>query len=291
LKAVEDLVSDPLAVPGDLFNFVADFWESLRREAAGKKDDCSNGNAYYTTHFAICYSRGVFTRLDPSSGYGDFENNLNHACRQRFSRCVWQNQLSGICDPMRHMFRRQSVTLERSLNDSARAYTRHFALYLDRHRAQLCAMSEQEIENRFARECAQSLRIQIQLAGNPTDQACKTPSQSVSPSAHLTACKAALQGIDVRSIRADVCDPPPKTVPGTTYVVLMVPITCEYGMVPNAANTGCQCPANTEQRGNACVPVAAHVEQCPADTPVGSFPNCCPRGRHFARGGCQPDPT
>jgi hypothetical protein len=49
-------------------------------------------------------------------------------------------------------------------------------------------------------------------------------------------------------------------------------------MVPNGLG-GCSCPAGTTFHNGRCTHVTA-TQQCPTDRPVGSPPNCCPRGTH-----------
>jgi len=82
-------------------------------------------------------------------------------------------------------------------------------------------------------------------------------------------------------------------------VITTPPATCGSGMIL-AGNGLCACPANTRWTGKACeggkggggfdmIKQATPAQRtCPADRPVGDFPNCCPNGTKFRFGKCSP---
>ncbi|WP_206523553.1 hypothetical protein [Mesorhizobium sp. M7A.F.Ca.US.007.01.1.1] len=87
--------------------------------------------------------------------------------------------------------------------------------------------------------------------------------------------------------------------------VLAVPsATCKFGMIL-AGNGLCACPANTKWTGKACeaagpgsggiglIKQAPQVQArvCPADRPMGAYPNCCPQGTEYRNGKCRSQKT
>ncbi len=66
---------------------------------------------------------------------------------------------------------------------------------------------------------------------------------------------------------------------------------CRGGMV-RMDEGDCACPAGTTWNGRTCVrtivsPPPPFVDHCPADRPIGDFPNCCPRGTYFDGSACR----
>jgi hypothetical protein len=70
-----------------------------------------------------------------------------------------------------------------------------------------------------------------------------------------------------------------------------VEVQCKSGLVKDARTGKCiACRRGMHAEGNACVPDKVKQKQpalCPADRPVGTYPNCCPQGYEFARGKCR----
>jgi hypothetical protein len=62
---------------------------------------------------------------------------------------------------------------------------------------------------------------------------------------------------------------------------------CRDGMVRNALG-GCGCPEGTTFRAGRCLHQARDAA-CPPGRPVGSPPNCCPRGTQLVNGACRPN--
>ena len=98
-------------------------------------------------------------------------------------------------------------------------------------------------------------------------------------------------------------EPPPLTPPP---VATTPPPQCRGGML--LVENTCACPPLTQWNGRECAkftggggintssqpaevpsprPQKASTPDCPADRPVGSFPNCCPQNARFANGQCQ----
>lgn len=95
-------------------------------------------------------------------------------------------------------------------------------------------------------------------------------------------------------------DAPLVANPPAPLVIATPPVACKFGMIL-AGNGLCACPANTRWTGKACEggrggggfdmikqATPAQLTTCPADRPVGAFPNCCPKGTKFRFGKCTP---
>jgi hypothetical protein len=87
---------------------------------------------------------------------------------------------------------------------------------------------------------------------------------------------------------APIEPPQPSTAMQPPLVLPQAPTTpCRDGMVRNALG-GCGCPEGTTLRAGRCVHQVTDAA-CPPDRPVGSPPNCCPRGTQFINGACRPN--
>lgn len=71
-----------------------------------------------------------------------------------------------------------------------------------------------------------------------------------------------------------------------------VEVKCGAGLVKDARTGKCiVCPRGMHAEGKACVPDRVKQQRqapvCPADRPVGAYPNCCPQGTQYRNGKCR----
>ena len=72
-----------------------------------------------------------------------------------------------------------------------------------------------------------------------------------------------------------------------------VEVKCGGGLVKDARTGKCvACPRGMHTEGKACVPDKVRQQKqapaiCPADRPVGAYPNCCPQGTEYRNGKCR----
>ncbi|RUU14260.1 hypothetical protein EOD23_01680 [Mesorhizobium sp. USDA-HM6] len=71
-----------------------------------------------------------------------------------------------------------------------------------------------------------------------------------------------------------------------------VEVKCGGGLVKDARTGKCvACQRGTHAQGKVCVPDRVKQQKqtpvCPADRPVGAYPNCCPQGTEYRNGKCR----